>query len=55
MRKPTHYLFTLHYITLKVFFCSLGTVIFLVPTAVPSEHYPVAVGVVLRYPVAVGA
>ena len=28
---------------------------FLVPTAVPSEHYPFAVGVVLRYPVAVGA
>ena len=27
----------------------------LVPTAVPSEHYPVAVGAVLRYPVAVGA
>ena len=26
-----------------------------VPTAVPSERYPVAVGVVFRYPVAVGA
>ena len=28
---------------------------FLVPTAVPSERYLVAVGAVLRYPVAVGA
>ena len=26
-----------------------------VPTAVPSERYPVAVGAVFRYPVAVGA
>ena len=30
-------------------------IFFLVPTAVPSERYPVAVGVVLRYPVVVGA
>ena len=29
--------------------------LFPVPTAVPSERYPVAVGAVFRYPVAVGA
>ena len=38
---------------MKSFFSFLH--VHVVPTAVPSERYPVVVGVVLRYPVAVGA
>ena len=59
----SHGLSTMHFIPLIPSVQLAGTLCFslficlfiLVPTAVPSERYPVAVGVVLRYPVVVGA